>query len=112
MVLQLNQKRIKIIFADTFTKRLQGLMGVSPISYGMFFPHCNAIHTFFMKETIDVVGLNEKNEVIYLYQNLPKNQIIRIPSNMKKTSILELPANTSKSISLGDVLLFEDEDVI
>ena len=65
-----------------------------------------------MKERIDVVGLNESNQVIYLYRNLPPNRIVRIPYSNKKTSILELPQNTSLKISMGETLIFEDEDII
>jgi hypothetical protein len=103
---------MKIVLAKSFPIRLKGLMGEENIDYGMLFPKCNAIHTFFMKENIDIVGLNEENQVIYIYRNLPKNQIVRIKSDIKKTSILELPKDTSKFITMGSVLLFEDEDII
>lgn len=92
--------------------RFKGFMGKTNIDYGMLFPTCNAIHTFFMKENIDIVGLNEENQVIYIYRNLPKNQIVRIKNDVKKTSILELPKDTSKEITMGSILLFEDEDII
>lgn len=112
MFLNLNKKKIEVVVAKKFHERLKGLMGQTDISYGMLFPHCNGIHTYFMKENIDVVALNEQNQVIYIYRNLPKNQIVRIKTEAKKTSILELPKDTSKYISMGSVLLFEDEDVV
>lgn len=108
----MNQTKIKIVVAKNYSERLKGLMGKTNIDYGMLFFKCNAIHTFFMKENIDVVGLNEENQVIYIYRNLPKNQIVRIKNDIKKTSILELPKDTSKHITMGSVLFFEDEDVI
>lgn len=112
MILKMKNQEINIIKAETFFARLRGLMGVSPIYYGMLFPNCNGIHTFFMKENIDVIGCNEFNQVIYLYRNLPKNQIIKINYPIQKTSILELPVNASKDISMGDTLFFEDKDII
>jgi len=112
MFINLNGKKIDIILADTFLLRMKGLIGISPITYGMLFPKCNAIHTFFMKEAIDVVALNEWGEVIYIYQNLTKNQILQLKEPIKKTSILELPQYTSRSISLGMKLFFEDKNVI
>lgn len=112
MKLLLNQSYIKIVEAITFKERLYGLMGKVEIDYGMLFSKCNSIHTFFMKENIDVIGLNEKNEVIFIEQNCGKNKIIKIHAPLKKTSILELPTPTGSSIHLGERLLFEFEDVI
>lgn len=112
MILKLKKGNIHVIEARTFYQSIKGLMGEKNISYGMLFPKCNAIHTFFMKENIDVVVLNEQNQVIYIYRNLPKNQVVRIQGEAKKTSILELPKDTSKYINMGSVLFFEDEDVV
>lgn len=112
MILLLNHEKIKIKIALDYKTRLRGLMGITPIYYGMLFPKCNGIHTFFMKEPIDVIGLNEQNKVIFLTRNLPPNRIVRIPYSIKKTSILELPQNTSSNISLGETLIFKDENII
>lgn len=112
MLLVLNHEKINIVVALNYATRLRGLMGISPIYYGMLFPKCNGIHTFFMKESIDVLALNERNQVLYIYRNLPPNQILRVPYSSKSTSILELPENSSESISLGDTLFFKDEDVV
>ncbi len=108
MYLKTNNKKFEIITANSFYKRLTGLIGHKNIDFGMLFPKCNSIHTYFMKENIDVVGLDENNEVIYKYENLDKNRIIKINSDIKKTSILELPANSSKKIRIGTILIFED----
>ena len=78
------------------------------IHYGMLFPNCNGIHTYFMKEEIDVIALNEENQVIYIYRNVPKNKIIKISESPKKTSILELPKNASEKLYIGSILKFED----
>ena len=112
MILKLKKEEIRIVVAKTFYQRLKGFIGEKNISYGMLFPKCNAIHTFGMKENIDVVGLNEQNQVIYIYRNTKKNQIIRIQNEAKKTSILELPKDTSKYIHMGSILFFENEDII
>lgn len=112
MILYINKKKIQVVEAKTFSQRLRGFMGVSPITYGLLFRKCNAIHTFFMQENIDVVGLDENYKVIYIYRNLPKNQIIRIQNPIKNTSILEIPKDASKTIKMGSILLFEDENVI
>ena len=108
MKLKLNNTTINIVVAKTFYTRLLGLMGQKNIDYGMLFPKCNAIHTYFMKEEIDVIGLNKENQVIYIYREVPKNKIIRISEDAKNTSILELPKNASQQLYIGSVLKFEE----
>jgi len=109
MYLKTNKEKYNIIVADNFYKRLTGLIGKKNIDFGMLFPKCNAIHTYFMKENIDIVGLDENNEVIYKYENLDKNRVIKINYDPKKTSILELPANSSKKIKIGTLLIFNED---
>lgn len=108
MQLKINNKMIDIIYATDFKTRLFGLMGKKNIDYGILFPKCNAIHTFFMKEDIDVIGLNEDNQVIYIYREVPKNKVVKVSDDAKKTSILELPKNASKKIYVGSILKFEN----
>lgn len=112
MKLLLNGQYLKIVEAKTFQERLIGLIGKTNIDYGMLFKDCNSIHTFFMKEAIDVIGLNEKNEIIFKEQNVKPNKIIRIHRHIKNTSVLELPKNTSKDLKIGEQLLFEFEHII
>ncbi len=108
MTLTTNKNTYNIIVANTFSKRLTGLIGKTNIDFGMLFPKCNSIHTYFMQENIDVIGLDENNEVIYKYENLSKNRIIKINNDIKKTSILELPANASQRIKIGTILIFNE----
>jgi len=67
---------IKIIkhieVADSFYKRTKGLLGEKKIEddYGMFFPSCNFIHTFFMLFDIDVVMVDKKLKVVYTKQKM------------------------------------------
>ena len=110
MYLKTNKEKYNIILADTFKKRLIGLMGKTNINYGLLIPNCNSIHTYFMKENIDIIGLNENNEVIYKYENLDKNRIIKISNDAKKTSILEMPGNSTKKIPIGTTLIFNEDN--
>ncbi len=109
MKLKIGKKSYDIVVANSFPKRLKGLIGKTNIDFGMLFPKCNGIHTYMMKENIDIVGLDENNEVIYKYQNLEPNRIVRIKNPQNKTSILELPLNASQKIKFGSILIFEDE---
>ncbi len=108
MYLTTNNKKYEIKIANTFYKRLMGLIGVQNINYGMLFLNCNSIHTFFMKENIDIVGLDNNNTVIYKYENLDKNRIIKINNKAKDTKILEMPKNSTKKIKINSLLIFED----
>ena len=66
-------------------------MGKKNINKALLFNKCNSIHTFFMKENIDVILCNNNNEILYYYQNLPPNRIILPKKNV--TKVFELPVN-------------------
>ena len=110
MYIIINNKKINIIEAITFKQRLNGLIGNTNIDYGMLFKKCNSIHTFFMKENIDIIGLDKNNKVIYKYENLGKNKIIKVKNNINETSILELPKGYSKYIELNSIIEFKKVD--
>ena len=57
---------IKITKADTFFKRLIGLMGKKDIDFAMLFTNIkdSSIHTHFMRFDIDVYFLDKNNNVI------------------------------------------------
>lgn len=109
MYLIIDNNKFLIKKANSFIKRFLGLMGKKNIDYGVLFKHTNSVHTFFMKENIDIIGINKQNEVIFKAQNIAKNQIIKINNKIKNTSILELPSNTSKKIKIGEKLTFVSE---
>lgn len=94
---------MKIITAKTYTQKLTGLMGKKNINYGMFFPNVSSIHTFFMKESIDVIGLNNKMIVTSIYENVKPNKIL-ILKDAKHT--LELPKGKSKHYHIGQRVKF------
>jgi uncharacterized membrane protein (UPF0127 family) len=91
----------KVKFADTFFKRLIGLMGKKdlPIGEGLFLKNCSSIHCFFMKFPIDVVYLSKEMEVLHVETVKPW----KVGSFVKNTkNILELAAGSAKQISVGD----------
>ena len=53
-------------------ERTRGMIGrrFSPEMDAMVFPHCGAIHTFFMRMRLDVVFLNRESRVVGLHENL------------------------------------------
>ena len=94
---------MKIITAKTYIQKLTGLMGKKNINYGMFFPGVSSIHTFFMKESIDVIGLNDAMIVTSIYENVKPNKIL-ILKNASHT--LELPKGESKRYHIGQKVKF------
>ena len=105
MILKIdNDEYIKVIKANTFFKKLMCFMFKKKFKYAMRFKHTNSIHTFFMKENIDVIGIDKNDIVIYKALNIPKNKIIIIKN--KNASILEMPAFKGKNLKIGDKLTF------
>ena len=45
--------------------RFKGLMFKKNISYGLCFPKCNSIHTFFMSKPIDVIMTDKEYKVLF-----------------------------------------------
>lgn len=76
MVLSDGKREIELIECSSFYSRFKGFMGKKNISSSLLFNRCNSIHTFFMKENIDVIMCDVDNVILYYYKNLPKNRII------------------------------------
>ena len=101
MKIIINKDVYDVDIANSFKKRLFGLMGKKNIKKGFFFPKTNSIHTFFMKEAIDVIMIDKNNQVVYYQKNLPKNKIL---IKRKAYHTIELPSNSLKTINNNDKL--------
>lgn len=62
----------KVMFADTFFKRLVGLLRHKdlPSNEALWIPRCNAIHTVGMKFSIDAIFVDRAGKVLGLYKNI------------------------------------------
>lgn len=83
---------LKIRKAKSFKDRFLGLMFKKNITYGLLFNNCRSIHTFFMKEQIDVIATDEKDNIIKEYKDVKPWKILIAPKGTKK--IYELPKKT------------------
>ncbi len=101
MKIIINKQEFNVDMANNFKKRLFGLMGKKNIKTGLFFPKTRSIHTFFMKEEIDIIMIDKDNKVIYYRKNLPKNKTI---VKKKAYHTIELPHNSLKNININDKL--------
>lgn len=89
----------------TFTSRLKGFMFKKNINTFLYFNNCNSIHTFFMKENIDVLLCNKNNQILYYYKNLSPNRII-LPKKYV-TKVIELPTNYFNNIKINEKVEFK-----
>lgn len=90
--IMLEFKNIQIKEAKSFKERLIGLMFKKNITYGLLFKNCRSIHTFFMKDKIDVIATDKDDNIIKTYKSVNKNKIIIAPKNTR--NIYELPKGT------------------
>lgn len=82
----LGEKKFRVPVANGFWQRLTGLLARKDC-LGMYFPRCNAIHTFFMAEPLDVVFFNREGKHLCTCKNVPKNSVLIV---WKANSVLEL----------------------
>ena len=106
MIIKYNNKEIKAINCINFYSRLKGFMFKKNIDYSLLFDKCNSIHTFFMKENIDVILCDKNNNILYYYSNFPKNKIILPKKGVSK--VIETPSNYF-DIKINDKLFFYEE---
>ena len=76
MILAYNDKEINLKECKSFFRRLKGFMFKRNINYALFFDKCNSIHTFFMKENIDIIMCDKNNNIMFYYRNIGKRKII------------------------------------
>ena len=94
-----------ILLAEDFMSRLIGLMFKAKIegADGLMIDPCRSIHTFFMRYSIDVVFISQKNSVVKIIRDLKPWRLTWIYWRATKT--LELPAgNLPQDLKVGDQL--------
>lgn len=83
--------KLKIKLCNNIFNRFLGLMFKKNINYGLCFPRCSSIHTFFMRIPIDVIMADKDYNILYIFKNLKPNKIILPKKNVYYT--FELPIN-------------------
>lgn len=87
-----DKKIMKVDVADTFFRRMRGLMLRKKIQKGLLIKPCNSIHTFFMKCNIDVLYVNKKGRIIRMICDLKPWRFG--PLLFRSYAVIELPAGT------------------
>lgn len=105
MKLLYDKKSINLTECKSFYTRLRGFMFKKNINVALLFNKCNSIHTFFMKENIDVIMCDKNNTVLYYYPNLPKNRVILPKKKVKK--VFETPSKYF-NITIGKKMIINE----
>lgn len=100
MYVEINDKKVNIIKYSSFKDKLIGLMfKKKKINNIYLFNKCKSIHTFFMKQNIDICMLDKDNKIVLLRRNVSKNKIIY---HRKASVTLEMPLDMSKYLKIGE----------
>ncbi len=99
----------EVRIAKNFFERFLGLMGKKNITQRdvIVFPNCNSIHTFFMRENIDVIFVSASGIVTSIFYSLRPWKLL-LPQK-HAAHCIEMPCEESKKlgISEGDSLVCE-----
>jgi uncharacterized membrane protein (UPF0127 family) len=97
MKINVKQLNIEITTCNKWHNRLIGFMFKKvKIGNGLLFDRCNAIHTFFMYQPIDVVMTDINNNILFTFENLNPNKIIFPKKGVYNT--YELPIGSIKKL--------------
>lgn len=92
--------------AKSFSERSIGLLGRSSLAdnEALWIHHCNSIHTFFMRFTIDCVFLDKKNKVKAIRSQVKPGRLV-LPI-WGASSVIEMCSGKAKDlgIKIGDQL--------
>lgn len=76
------------------------------ISNALLFDRCNSIHTFFMKENIDVIMCDKDNNILYYYRNIGKNKVILPKKGIRR--VFETPSGYF-DIEIGKKMIVNED---
>jgi hypothetical protein len=87
----------RIMLADTFLKRLRGVVGTRRLARGggVLLSPCRAVHTLGCMQSLDVVFIDRRGSVVALYPNLRPMRVTRWVGEAEYA--LELPPGTISS---------------
>ena len=90
----------RIRVADRFFHRLKGLMGERDIKEGLLLHPCSQVHTYFMREPIDVVYLDKLGRVLSVEEAMEPGRMGFYIHGC--ASVLELPAHRWKQLGCSE----------
>lgn len=105
MYIIIDNKKINLVYAKTFFKRLKGFMFTKNINYSLCFPKCNSVHTFFMRENINIIMTDKDNNILLIKRNISKNKVV---SCKDAYFTYELPNDIEIDYNIGDKIKIEE----
>jgi len=98
--------------ADNFWTKFRGLMGVRhlPAGEGLLIPHCDSVHTHFMRMSIDVLYIDAHNRIVDVDPAMKPWRIGR--KRRGAAAVLELPSGVAfqTQSTVGDQLRISKGD--
>ena len=95
--------------ASSLGQRMKGLLGQDSLSASeaLILKPCSAIHTFFMRFSIDVLFLDKNMQIIRLFRNMPPNRLS--PTIWGSKIAIELPAGKTSQTNtqIADIIEFK-----
>lgn len=90
---------LKVFVADTFCLRSRGLLFRSKleVDQSMLIMPCNAVHSFFMRYSLDLVYLDKENRIVKIVENLKP---WRFSVCFKAYSVMELNVGVANKLDL------------
>lgn len=100
MILVIDKEKVcELRLANNSLLRIKGLMFTKNVNYAMLFNKCNWIHTFFMRDKIDVIYLSKNEKILKIQEHIKPWRICKPVRKAYYT--LELPNNTVKNFSIN-----------
>lgn len=99
-----------VIVANTFFKRLKGLLGKKGLEEGscILINPCNSIHTFFMKFPIDVLFLDQQYKVVKVVKDLAPGRMSPYMKDARFVVELDSRKVHKENVKVGDQLVLKD----
>ncbi|EEG78726.1 DUF192 domain-containing protein, partial [Dethiobacter alkaliphilus] len=96
--------------ADTFFKRLRGLMFSrtfpGDIDALMLSP-CNAVHTFFMRYSLDVLFLDSNMKVLHIIYGMKPGKLSPVIKDARYVVEMAVGSAGSSGVCVGDLLVWD-----
>lgn len=99
MQIQIENQTLAIKPCTHFFTRLLGMMfQKKKLTYGLYFPKCKSIHTFFMKQSIDILMVDRNGKVLAYYNNVKPWKIVTCKNAY---ACYEFSTGILKSVTIG-----------
>lgn len=78
-------------------------------SYGFYFPKCSSLHTFFMRQNIDIIMVDQNKQIVAFYPNVKPWRIFYCK---KAKSCYEFSKGILKPVEIGTKVIQKNKNSI